>query len=258
MKPAWRDFRQTLFTSVLIVAVGVQFATATKAQTVEQVNVNSLIEKRIVSLGRLNGHIVYVTVNDIVPRYVTGKRTAIVISHFVNAENQSSRQGELGRRMEEELKTISSPDHLKLKLLSDEITKGEAGDVHEIVLNVPEKHYSQFPIDRLYVVLFEQGRLMKKGSNNTIGLSMAMPDLMKRASNAGMSDLIVPAVGYHNMDKNSIHFDDIFGPLFRSLLVSTTPENVYIVLYEPWATHVLEEAVKAINTEWKRITSEVR
>ena len=244
--------------SVLIVTVGVGFASATEPQTVEQVNVNSLIEKRVVSLGRLNGHAVYVTINDIVPDYVTGKQAAIVISHFaydIDDEHHSS-QGELGRRIEKELKTISIPDSVKLKRLSDKITNGKPGDVQEIALNIPAKHYPNFPVDRLYVVLFESGASKKKV--NKEGLSRAMPNVIKRASNARMSDLIVPAVGYHFMDKNSIHFKDIFHPLFRSLLVSTTPQNVYVVLYEPWPTHLLEEAVKAINLEWKRIKSETQ
>lgn len=254
MKLALRNLIRAIFASTFIVIVGVELASA--VQPVEQVNVNELIEKRIVSLGRLNGHVVYVTINDIIPAHVSGKRTGIVISHFVYCCNQGSTPGQLGERMEMALRTISRSDSLKLKRLSDEITEGEPGDVHDVVLNIPEKHYQKFPIDRLYVVLFEHGGSSRK--SNIEGVSKAMPNLMKRASNAQVSDLIVPAIGYNNMDKNSIHFKDIVRPLFRSLLASTTPENIYVVLYEPWPTHILEEAVKAINMQWKSTKPKTR
>ena len=231
-------------------------------QPLEQnVNINSLLERGIVSLGRLNNHQIYVAIDSIESEgflgYVRGTANALVISHFAtnSAEEKergpSSDIGYLGYAVISKLKTVSPADSHKLFDLLNKTGAGKPGALLEITLNVPKNDFNKFPVDRLLIVLFERGQ----SKESSPGLSRAMPELVKRANNAGIETLIVPSVGYNWHDKNSLTFQDIVGPLFDALAGSRSSTDIYILLYSDWHTFTLEEAVQSINSEWRKIVN---
>src|SRR5262245_50334331 len=220
-------------------------------QLVNNIGIISLLKEQTIWLGTLRAHNIYISIDSIhnskYLSYVEGPSDALAISHFVAGGASGSSVGALGQAVLEKLALVSPDDNRRLYNLLSHTDKGYAGEVLELALNIPREHYRRFPINHLFILLFEQG---PSGGNKDV-ISKGIIEILDMADKENILTLIIPCLAYNWEDKNSLSFIDFFQPLFDSLSDTNGPRNIYLSLYTDWPTFTLEEAVTALNRAWE-------
>lgn len=218
------------------------------------IGIAPLLVRQTLPLGSFKAQRVHVSIDSIQnPRflnYVKGQGNALVISHFIEPESSSSTSGELGKSVLDKLHDLSAGDYRALNDLFGELHKHSPGDIlHFALHDVPKKEYRRFPIDHLFIALFEKGNDSKEKRSE---ISKVFPELMKMADKQNISALIIPSLAYNWADKHSITFDDSFRPFFEALHLTNRPRDIYLALYSEWPTFALEDAVRSLNAAYER------
>jgi hypothetical protein len=179
------------------------------------------------------------------------KRTpsGLAISIFVDiGQSDQNRvfEGELMRAVRSRLQSLSPDSHRRLTELMAGAAQRLPGDVLELDLNLDEQQRSQFPVDRLVVVVLE-----KTPSEKSAGiLTSSLKRMLAAAKNAGLEALAVPCLGYRWNDKTSLTFEQVFKSIFEAVEGSSYPTDLFISFYSEWPTAVMQEAVGSFNHVW--------
>ena len=213
----------------------------------------ALLEQRLVKIGTISQGQVSVVLENLHETESLGylkefAQTGLVISLFVDSsDNQDGiSEGELARVVRERLKAISPETDARVGKFIDGLNAKKPGDVAGFALGLAKEQRMAFPIDRLIVVIFEQGH----SSESAQFLGQAMKGVIADASHEHLAAVVVPCIGYRWQEKHSLSFEQVFWPLFKALRVSEQPMEVYVSLYSTWPTFVIEDAVSVLNHCW--------
>jgi len=219
----------------------------------ETADITDLLAHKVQRLGNYKGHQVSLSIDDLSQpqflNYLKEKRNGLVVSVF-NDKTAPFAKGALLRAVMQKLKELSPHDYRKLVdrlQKTDGITPGE---VISFPLNLPGDKYAEFPLDFLFILVFEYGHV--KEDQLTTGIK----SVFAAARQESMSNLILPCLGINSESRDSTKFDGFFKSVFAALSASDGPLNVYLSLYAQWPTFVLEEAVAGLNGSWGTIPTE--
>jgi len=222
-------------------------------QPAPAIDAMALLDQRLVKMGSISQGQVSVVLDDLHERESLGylkeyAQTGLVISIFVDtSDNQGGvGEGELARVVRDRLKAISPETNARVGKFIDGLNAKKPGDVVGFTLGFSKEQRMAFPIDRLIVVIFEQGH----SSESAQFLDQAMKEVIADAEREHLAALVVPCIGYRWQEKHSLSFEQVFRPLFKALKVSRQPMEVYVSLYSTWPTFVIEDAVGALNHSW--------
>ncbi len=262
MKPALSSrFNQGAFLRVLFIAIPfmvlivdfITFPIVLESWTERNdASVASLLTHRVISLGTYRAHQIKVSTDAVLSdkylSYVIESPNALLISHFVDIESQEMSTGVLARAVLGKLRMVSPEDAQKLQDFLGEVGKRRPGETAQLSLNIPKDQYRRFPIDRLFLLLFDQGQPGK----SIDALSRGMRDILKRAEDEGISTLVIPPLAYNPQSRGTLEFDDLFEALFASMPVTPTPRTILVSLYSEWPTFTLEEAFASLSRAWEK------
>jgi len=217
---------------------------------------NVLINDRHVQVGKINSAQVDVTLEDFGDPESLGylrdrPRSALVVSIFIESDVEKGtipevQEGHLSREVCARLKKIA-PD--KSLVVEEEMRRQFAskreGDAIGIDLGLSTVERAAFPVDRLIFAILRRGRA--SDDEYLAALNSAIVAVIKDARQARMATLVMPVIGYKWTDKLAPSFDEIFEPFFSALEESGASVKVYFSLYGKWPTHVIENAVSALN-----------
>jgi hypothetical protein len=217
----------------------------------------TLVEKRFVNIGKVGSNSVSVALEDLTNEtslgYLSNAPVGLVISIFLDSEeeNDQPEEGQLARAICERVEKASHPVGVAVKNWIDHLRSSEPGDVVGIDLHLNASERAKFPVDRLIAVIFRKGN-----SSESAGfLKHSMANVLADAKHNGLAAIVVPCIGYRWDEKNSLEFDDLFGPLFNALDRSRQSLKVFISLYEMWPSMVIESAVRSINRAGATVVS---
>ena len=218
-------------------------------------NITELLTYQVQRLGTYKGHQVSLSMDDLSQpqflNYIKEERNGLVISVFTDSDKTSpSASGALLRAVLQRLKELSPNDH---RNLVDRLKKSDGltpGAVISFPLNVPGDKYVDFPLNFLFILVFEYGTVEKDQ------LTQGIKSVLDAARQESMSNLILPCVGINSESRDSEKFNDFFSSFFAAVTATDRPLNVYLSLYAQWPTFVLEEAVAGLNGSWGTIPKE--
>lgn len=221
-------------------------------EQVSRIDIVSLLTDRVASLGIFRANQIHVAVDNIYDdrclNYIKKFPNGLLISYFID-DSSRLRAGPLGTAVLWKLSRVSPDDKIKLLDLLDQLSGRRPGEVVGLELSIPDEQFSQFPVDYLFIVLFEEGSSVSIGDRI---ISQAIAEVFSNAERKNISTLIIPCLGYNWEDKNSIKFDDLFHSVFESVKVLSEPRDIFFSLYSDWPTFTLEEAINSLNKEWER------
>jgi len=216
------------------------------------VDIASILARQVVSLGTFRGHRVYVAIDSLLSgrsmHYLSGSSNALAISHFMSSAAPAPKAGVLGQALLAKLANASPADGNRLRDALAQVGDRDAGHIIELRLNISRAEYRQFPIDYVFILLLDEG----PSSDSRTVIAKGIGAILRLTRRRQVHTLLVPCLGYNWEDKNSIDFDAIFEPLLESVPRGGAPRDLYVSLYSGWPTHVLEEAVRLLNTAWER------
>lgn len=220
---------------------------------VETANITHLLTHQVEWLGTYKGHQVSLSIDDLSQpqflSYLKQKRNGLVVSVFRN-EKEPFEVGALMRAVLQKLKEVSPNDYRKLV---DRLQKADGikrGDVIPFPLDLPGDKYSEFPLNFLFIVVFEYGNVKEDQ------LTQGIKSVLDAARQQSMSNLVLPCVGVNSDNRDSSKFNDFFSAVFAAFTATDRPLNIYLSLYSEWPTFVLEEAVAGLNGSWQTLPKE--
>ncbi len=216
-------------------------------------DITNLLVHKIQRLGNYKGHQVSLSIDDLSQpeflNHLKEQRNGLVISVF-NDKTAPFAKGALLRAVMLKLKELSPHDYRKLV---DRLQKADGitpGEVISFPLSLTGNKYAEFPLNFLFIVVFEYGNVEEDK------LTKGIQSVFAAARQESMSNLILPCLGISSESGNSTKFDEFFRSVFAALSASDGPVNVYISLYAQWPTFVLEEGVAGLNRAWETISKD--
>lgn len=129
-------------------------------RTTAAVSIMSLLMEQPQLLGTYKAHRIHASIDDLGDArplaYLTRHKNALVISAFVSEGEVAV--AALGNGVLQKLKIVSPQDRQNILDSMGRKTSLGPGDVMKFEFRVPEEKYGEFPIDYLYMVLFQQDR----------------------------------------------------------------------------------------------------
>ncbi len=209
---------------------------------------NSLLEHSSVSAGIFHGHQISVSVDNITSigflADLPDAKNGLAVSCFIQSGTNGLSEGDLVRAVSAKLDRVSPDDRERLLELLSSPTRRRAGDILQFPLQVSQASQERFPINRLFIMIFEE----QNSDRDEDILSKGLGDLVGSAEEKGLSTLVVPCICYAWRNNHSVSLEDLFEPLFKALAADDKMMNVRVSLYADWPTSVLEDAVNALNS----------
>jgi hypothetical protein len=217
-------------------------------RAVDAVSIVSLLSSPPRLLGTYKAHRLHASVDDLSdPKpmaYLTRRGNALVISAFLSEGEVSI--AALGSGVLEKLQTVSPQDHQDILDSLGRRTSLSVGQVMKFHLRVPIDRFAEFPIDYLYLVLFEQGTAVTKDT-----LKAGLPAALTLAAQDKVKTLVLPCLGSTWENKNTVSLDEFFAAFFSTLPDGDKPHDIYLSFYRRWPSFQLEDAVRSMNTSWQ-------
>jgi hypothetical protein len=249
--PKEKWFR-VLFILLPILILGVDFLLHPllfhSERTTGALSIMSLLMKQPQLLGTYKAHRIHASIDDLGDArplaYLTTHKNALVISAFVSEGEVAI--AALGNGVLQKLKIVSPQDRQNILDSMGRKTSLGPGDVMKFEFRVPEQKYGEFPIDYLYMVLFQQDRPVDIDT-----LKAGLPTALSLAARDGVKALVLPCLGSTWENKNTVSLDEFFPAFFTTLPDADSPRDIYISLYRQWPSFHLEDAVRSMNTSWE-------
>ncbi|MCU1331965.1 MAG: hypothetical protein JWM08_957 [Candidatus Angelobacter sp.] len=219
--------------------------------TIKTVNLNLLLATGLQRLGTFERHQMHISIDDISSENFLGDvvsdRNALVISAF--KEGRDISLAALGVAAMKRLERISPADWHSIQTYLDSPSHVRTGSILRIELHVPQSKRSRFPVDELYMAVFEKGVPI-----DAVELGSAVSSASKLGNQQGIKNLILPCLGQvwqHPNDADSLTFKDYFPAVFQSIGPDADSPNIRVSLYRQWPSFELEEAIGQFNSSWE-------
>jgi hypothetical protein len=225
-----------------------------RRQLLAALDATTLLQNKVIHLGTTHSISVNVALeslddDDSLAYFSKSQHNGLVTSIFVDPHPRNGEQvfdGDLSRAVGRRLQSVSKSVHRRVLDFIGELGQQQAGDVRAIDLRLSESERTQFPVDRLIVVVLKRLDAKEDGTVLETALARVIADAEKAELNA----VAFPSIGYQANKENSPSFNQIFGGLFKALKQTHRPLDLFISLYSNWRTADVEKAVAAVNVAW--------
>jgi len=214
------------------------------------IDATTLVEQRVVKIGTIQSNKVSVAFENLAEQeslaYLGNSApVGLVVSIFVESEQEDEphlTEGALARAICDRVKKASPTAYEKLHKWINQLGTKKPGDVVGLNLDLALSERAKFPIDRIIVVVFEEGN-----SDEAAFLGQSIANVFEDAKREHLAALVVPCIGYRWDEKHSLEFGDVFKPVFKALDRPGQQLQVFISLYDTWPSMVIEDAARALN-----------
>ena len=219
----------------------------------------SLVRERSLALGEIGGRAFRATYGslhdaDFLSAARNG-RNALVISQFNEYEHPkcqaascivgcADRLTALGRAVDDCLTPLSPRARERFLAAIESTAAGRPGEVVGVRLDLDPEARAAFPVDEVYVVLFQCGAWPDWKVES---LRAGLGEVFRRAAAERVDTLVVPALTYNWEDGESVPLRDLYREVFDAAASCAKEGTVLLPLYDRWPTFVLEDAVGAIQ-----------
>ena len=204
----------------------------------QQLSIGALRDDKVVFLGSTRTLRVYVSLEAIDERYylkyIYRDHNALVITHFakyafIDPELSISKYdlGALGRAVVDKLK-ISSLNNLELfynKL--QEVGEFEPGDVLHIALDETLLSNRIFPVQDIFVILFETG---SHEDEKALAINKGLAEVGQISLKRNIDNLIVPPLTFYPYDEHKLSFISLYDNAFSGISQSPYRKNLFFSL----------------------------
>jgi len=216
---------------------------------------NSLLEHPSVSAGVFHGHQISVSLDNITSADflsdLPDAKNGLAVSCFLQSGTNGLMEGDLVRAVNIKLDRVAPDDRERLRDLLSSRTPRRAGDIVPFSLQVPQASQERFPINHLFIMVFEQ----QNSDRDDEILSKGLSNLVGSAEEQGLSTLVFPCICYTWRNNHSVSLAGLFEPLFKALADDDKILNIRVSLYADWPTSVVEDAVNALNSAREKAAS---
>ena len=236
---------------------GLQIAPPLSSDTRQQgVKLLDVVAGKTVPLGSRDSRYYSVSVDDITQDncldFAVPTSNALVISAYnrnsATRRGRKIKDGALQRAVLSKLQNLSPDDYQRVNTAFDNDDQMQPGRVFPFELKIPTSNRSSFPVDCLIVSVFEA---ISSENEHFKWVKTAFEIAAEKQADL----LIVPCLGRDWHDKNTIAFEDFFRFFLEEVPDGSRPASVHFSLYSQWPSFELEDAVKSLNSEWKRPVS---
>jgi hypothetical protein len=226
-------------------------------ESIGAVDLIQIMTQGAVPLGRLRAHQIMVSIDAINdPDYLSflhGAPNALVISTFVDVDNQNYGSGALQFAVRRRLREVSPSDDVALQSLLERLKGFFAGQLLTLPLHISEDKFPGFPLNYILIIA------LPAGHPESEDVESGLKRVFQQAERLGIVNIIVPtlATDWKNETNNHLlSLGDLFGAMFDAINLGEYPKYIYISLYKQWPTFQLENAAATLNEAWIKTTED--
>lgn len=215
------------------------------SQSAENLSVKELLDRERIHLGRLRGHEIHVSFDEIASddflEGFRGERNGLVVTHFLTSDRKDSRYGLLGRVIRRRLHETDREAEQHFIQMIEQMPGREPGEAKRLKL---ERAITEgFPVSVIYVVILQEDGT---GTARAGTLRRAMEQTFEFAAEDRLDNLVVPALGIDE-SADDLPFHDFLKSTFAATPEGVFPRNIFLSWYPRWKEETIEAATRALG-----------
>jgi hypothetical protein len=226
-------------------------------ESIGTADLTQIMTRGAVPLGRLRAHQIMVSIDAINdPAYLSflqGTPNALVISTFVDVDNQAYGSGALLSAVRRRLQEVSPSDDVALQSLLERLKGFYPGQLLTLPLHISADKFPGFPLNYILMIA------LPVGHPESEDIQSGLKRVFQEAERLGIVNIISPTLATNwqsQTQKKKLSLGELFGTLFDSISSGEYPRQIYISLYKEWPTFQLENAAATLNEAWIRTTAD--